>query len=498
MIQHPKFAAGVLLGFSLVFSSLSLAAPCAGGGVKPAWIDNPEAITAKYFWASGVSSSNDGPLAERLATAKQNAIKNLAETIQVNVSNSLTLEQTQKQSGAHVLSDSNVRSLTEVSTKASLQNIEAVETWESPDCHVWVRVRLETRIVEQKKREELARQLFAVLTEKLAIAQEAAGEMEARQSAVEAGLDILQRINLDLVPEASSAAYYTQQLTRVKETLGASRSELEKAKKALDEARDHINKAAAQPNATQRARSIMPAVSLYRSLLNQYPNGLNTLFGPGDLYMKLGEAEEMRGSSCGAKNYYLQAIESKQLVDRQKIARQRADGLACSPEDMEKAVWRQFFEGRTVDMLCFYDLRGSQHAWQKACGDVSNTLRSMGAEVVVSNAPLTAAQSTDISNGKLSAKWGREGNLLLGYFAFGKMNTQTSRDGGRQSREYQFQGTIWTLLMENGQATYSDRFQGTTGWNPISSEMVMDVLALNVVKRWKDKFSRFLHHEVEQ
>ena len=86
----------------------------------------------------------------------------------------------------------------------------------------------------------------------------------------------------------------------------------------------------------------------------------------------------------------------------------------------------------------------------------------------------------------------------MGYFAFGKMNTQTTRDGGRQSREYQFQGTIWTLLMENGQATYSDRFQGTTGWNPISSEMVMDVLALNVVKRWKDKFSRFLHHEVEQ
>ncbi len=498
MIRIPKVLTLFCFAVSLAFPLFSMAASCTAGGAKPAWIDNPEAITAKYFWASGVSSSNDGPLAERLASAKQNAIKNLAETIQVNISSSLTLEQTQKQTGAHVLTDSNVRSLTEVSTKASLQNVEAVETWEDQSCHVWVRVRLVTRVVEQKKREELARQLFVVFSEKLAIAQDTSGEMELRQSAVEAGLDILPRINLDLVAEASSAAYYMQQLTRIKEALGASRSEIEKAKKSLDDARDYINKAAAQSTETVRARSIMPAVTIYRSLLNQYPNGLSTLFGPGDLFMKLGEAEEMRNNSCGAKNYYLQAIESKQLVDRQKIAKQRADGLACSPEDMEKAVWRQFFEGRTVDMVCFYDLRGAQRAWQKACGDVSNTLRSMGAEVVVSNTALTAAQAAEINNGKLSAKLGREGNLLMGYFAFGKMNTQTTRESGRQSREFQFQGTIWTVLMENGQATYSDRFQGTTGWNPISSEMVMDVLALNVVKRWKDKFSRFLHHEVEQ
>src|SRR5512139_2633415 len=211
----------ICAAFLLMFTnSLNVFASC-GDGPKPSWVEYPESITPKYFFATGVSSSNDGSLADRRDSAKQNAIKNLAETIQVNISSSLTLEQTQKQTGAHVLTDSNVRSLTEVSTKASLQNVEAVETWEDTNCHVWVRVRLETRVVEQKKREELARQLFAVFGEKLAVAQDTSGELEARQSAVEAGLDILPRMNLDLVPEASSAAYYMQQLTRIKETLGA-------------------------------------------------------------------------------------------------------------------------------------------------------------------------------------------------------------------------------------------------------------------------------------
>lgn len=497
MMCISRFMAVSCVPLLLLGCSFGAAASC-GGVAKPSWVESPESITTKYFFAAGISSGNDGAMAERLTTAKQNAIKNLAEIIQVNVSSSLTLEQTQQQSGAHVLSDSNVRSLTEVSTKASLQNVEAIETWEGSSCHVWVRVRLETRIVEQKKREELSRQLFGVFNEKFSAAQDETGAMEARQSAFEAALDILPRISLDMVPEASSSAYYMQQLMRIKEKLGASRSELDNARKLLSTAREHINKAAMLTAEPARARPLLEAVNIYRALLNQYPNGLPPLFAPGDLYMQLGEAEEMRSNACGAKNYYTQALASKQLVDRQKIAKQRADGLACSPEDMEKAVWRQYFEGRTVDMVCVYNIGGAQHAWQKACGDMSNMLRSMGAEVLVNSAPLNVAQVAEVANGKLSSKWVRDGHLLMGYFAVGKMNTQTSRDSGRQAREYQFSGMLWTVLMENGQPAFSDRFQGATGWNPVSSEMVMDVLALNVSKRWKDKFSRFLHHEVEQ
>jgi len=55
-----------------------------------------------------------------------------------------------------------------------------------------------------------------------------------------------------------------------------------------------------------------------------------------------------------------------------------------------------------------------------------------------------------------------------------------------------------TFVLENRTAVFADRFQGTTGWNPISRQMVMDVLGINVVKRWRDKFSKFLRHELNQ
>jgi len=55
-----------------------------------------------------------------------------------------------------------------------------------------------------------------------------------------------------------------------------------------------------------------------------------------------------------------------------------------------------------------------------------------------------------------------------------------------------------SLLLDKGNMVFSDRFKGTTGWNPISSGMVMDVLGINVVKRWQAKFSKFLNQDMKQ
>jgi hypothetical protein len=46
------------------------------------------------------------------------------------------------------------------------------------------------------------------------------------------------------------------------------------------------------------------------------------------------------------------------------------------------------------------------------------------------------------------------------------------------------------FVLEGGLAVFSE--------DPISREMVMDVLGGNVVKRWRDKFSKFLRHELNQ
>ena len=134
-------------------------AGCEGGGAaaKPAWVDSPESVTDQYYFAAGVSDKKATSLAERIASAKQNAQKNLAEIIEVDVKNSLVLEQSMKQHGSSALTDTSLLSITKTSTNASLKNVEAIANMgrsaKLPDLAA---VRVSKVSVERGKREGLS------------------------------------------------------------------------------------------------------------------------------------------------------------------------------------------------------------------------------------------------------------------------------------------------------------------------------------------------------
>ena len=183
--------------------------------------------------------------------------------------------------------------------------------------------------------------------------------------------------------------------------------------------------------------------------------------------------------------------DSAQLIDRREIARKKSESLACSSEDMEKTLWRQYFEGRPVTLLCYFKAGQDAGNWLKACDGLNNVIRPLGAEVQVVNKPLTAAQLNALTQGELADDLQKDGVLLA-------VASRIDRDPQSRGHDYQFDGAMASLLAENGNIVFSDRFKGTTGWNPISSDMVMDVLAINVVKRWQKKFSKFLNQDLQQ
>jgi hypothetical protein len=486
-----------LLGVSVF--PISAAAQCSGGGIKPAWVDSPESISDEYFFAAGVSDNVKASLADRIASAKQNALKSLSEMIEVSVKNSLILEQSSQQKSGKVITDSNLLSITQTSTNASLKNVEVIDTWEDPKtCAIWLRAKVSKRQVEQGKREGLAKILFGTLNDQLAVAQNDTTPLDARLSAVDAALDVLPRIAFEFIPEASSAIYYTQLLKRIQKDLGAARNDLEEARKALSDTDSLINQAGTQTDENAKSKLLGLAVNSYKSLLAKHSNGLAPLFGPGDILFKLGEIEEVRGNPCGAKNYYQQSADSKQINDRQLLAKKRGDALACSAEDIERTLWRQYFEGRPTVIVCYYHSNADQGVWHKACDGVSNILRPLGADTAVRTQPLSSQQLHKLQAGSIPVNLAEDGKLLLGIFASGKINNRIDKESPGRNREYQFEGGMATFLVEDGKITFSDRFQGTTGWNPVSSQMVLDVLAINVVKRWRGKFSRFLRHELDQ
>ena len=63
----------ILLGMSSAHTAG--AAQCAGGGARPAWVDSPESVTDDYFLAAGVSDDVKAVLADRIASAKQSALR---------------------------------------------------------------------------------------------------------------------------------------------------------------------------------------------------------------------------------------------------------------------------------------------------------------------------------------------------------------------------------------------------------------------------------------
>ena len=487
---------------------LAWAATCPGNGPQPGWVASPDAISGAFFFAAGVSSQTSGPLAERLDSARQNALRSLASLIQVEVRNSLTMEQSQRQSGGAVLTESTLRTLTETSTQATLESVETVATWEDgASCQVWVRVRIAQQIVEDKKRAALARQLFTQFNEQVATAQDETQPLRTRQTALEAAQDGLPRISLALIPEASSPAYYTQLMRRLDNALGAAAREVDGVRQRLAQADGQLLKAEELPDEAAKARLRLSAIGTYRDLLRQYANGLPPLFAPGDLYIKLAEAEELRANRCGAKTYYQLALTARQLVDRSALARQRASSLNCSATDLETARWRQYFEGRPLELLCLQKVQTAQPSqsasatpWHKACDEVGNVFRALGADIQTRRAALPPAQTQALLQGNLPDQLGAPGQTdrpMLVVLASGRLNSQqNTRPDGPAARAYQFEGLLWTLLWDGGKPVYTDRFQGLTGWNPVSAEMAMDVLALNVVRRWQDRFGKFLNPEI--
>jgi tetratricopeptide (TPR) repeat protein len=484
-----RLGLAVLWALILLFSNAA-SAQCGGSGPRPDWIDSPETVTADYFFAAGVSANPRAALAERIATAKQNALRSLSEVIEVSVKNSLVLEQSSRKSWGFELTDSNLSAITQTSSNASLRNVEIIETWEDPkSCDLWLRARVAQSDVEKGKREGMSKLLFASLKANLELAQNENEALAKRLSAVDASRDMLPRIAFEAIAEANSAEFYNQLLSKLGLELRQALDKVKQARADWDAANLLVSEASAQPNESEKSKRLAKAATFYKSLLARYGSGLPDVFASGDVLFKLGEVEELRGSSCGAKSYYQQAQDSKQLNDRREIARKKAETLGCSAQDMEKTLWRQYFEGRPITLICYFKAGAQAGAWHKACDGLNSAIRPLGAEVTLRTKSLSDKQLLAFTQGALaSGTIESQQGLVLAVVASGKMV--------KRAGEYQFDGEMASILLDEGELVFSDRFKGITGWNPISAEMVMDVLGINVIKRWQGKFSKFLHHEL--
>ena len=80
-----------------------------------------------------------------------------------------------------------------------------------------------------------------------------------------------------------------------------------------------------------------------------------------------------------------------------------------------------------------------------------------------------------------------DADLILVAVADGRFNKRDNPENPF-GEDVQFAGEIRTIAVQNGKPVFSDRYKGATGWNPMGEEMVLDVLAIHVFKRWQAKY----------
>jgi len=173
----------------------------------------------------------------------------------------------------------------------------------------------------------------------------------------------------------------------------------------------------------------------------------------------------------------------------------RASALLSACADATDFAWRREFEGFPAQVVAVYRAGGDPRPWPKMRDEVAGFLQAKGARASLTHAaPLSAAEAlTYTANPEARPAASRDG-LLAVLVADGTLNRRRGEAGGE---ECQFSGEIRLVFSRAGRQVFVSRFQGTGGWNPMGESMCMDVLALNVVKRWQAEHLRRLTGKVE-
>jgi len=464
---------------------------CGDGRPRPAWISQPESSDDTHYYSANVSDASASSQAARMASARQNASIALAQIIQVQVANRLTTEVSRTSAtGKATLTASQMKSVSESSTQATVQGLEVVESWDDPSsCAMWVRARLPRQFVEQKQRELVARPMVEVLKERLSVAGDAGAPLERREEALSGGTSLVERIDFSLVPEAGSSLYYQQQLASIRNNLRQAGGESEAARQVLRAVDQALQKAISGPESSREV-SYSEAAKQLKLLAARHPNGVPGVITAQALQFRVGEVEEMRGNSCGARLAYGRIPAD---TPQGGAAKGRAANLKCSAADMEKEYWRAYIAGRPVQLHCYVVQGGTAKPWPKMCDSVVSHLGGIGTAATANAVRVPPEDLKRLLNEGGAPPRASAEELPMVFLAQGEFKRRKDPDGGAGGGfEYQFEGTVGAVVFEGDKPAFTDRFQGITGWNPISEKMVEDVLGLNVFRRWKDKFGQFV------
>ena len=244
-------------------------------------------------------------------------------------------------------------------------------------------------------------------------------------------------------------------------------------------------------SANLKKQKVIAAIAKLKSIIADYPFGRGTSFAAESAAFKVAEVERARNNGCAALLQYQIVRDRSDSDEWIQKANDWLGQLECNDKNKENFVWRGAMEGKRISLLCAYAVNGEYEVWDKVCDTLGDFLKSHGA--------LSAKKSTksnsanEIVKSALDAddvkSLANDSEYLLVFVAKGKIKSRDNKKNP-MGQDYQFSGKIYSYLVNRGQIEFQDKYKGVGGWNPMSDSMAMEVLGLNVAKRWKARYKK--------
>lgn len=453
----------------------------------PPWVSG-KAGEPGYYTGVGQASADNSSAPQGMERAKQAALRDLAGNIEVFVRNELRVQEIAAGTEGELKSRIEVESSTETAASALLGEVQVEGSWlDRKSCVVWTRVKIEEKVVKalQRKQTELTR--LKLLKDLLQTVEDSTAAVEAREKSLEQAAALYPRIDYSYAPDGSTESYFRGVVERLRGALARARGRFEINARDFVAAEEGLQRARRESGIAAQARLATGAKALLTKVSASAPYSTAPDFWPEKATWALAQFERDTGNPCEAQHLLKELERRSGDPGWQSRAAAARPGLGCSEEQRTIRALRRLVYGREVQLVCAYKLGAKAKPWDRACADTQALLAGQGALQVRVPEAAAAQQAQWVEkcrNGCKEPALARDVTVVM--FAQGSMASRENRDNP-MGRDHQFKGQVTSYVLNDGAAEFNDQYNGIGGWNPVSPEMAMDVLAIQAGRRFREK-----------
>lgn len=465
--------------------------------IQPDWTFESAAIEG-YYVGVGVSEADNLGADEQIERARLSALNDLSNNIEVRVKSTLSADIQEEKLGDSTVSRKDFRQLTEAITNNVVKEVEVDSTWlDRKRCIVWMRVKVKRKIIDDAQAREFMIALIEQLDAHFEHANNRKATIEEREIALKRAYVLLDEIDFSKTRGKKSKKYYQRLLDSLAVRVSKFVGRKEEAKVLRQDAENLLLKADSVSGADDRKKLRVEAIGKLKNIISTNPIGESKSGTEGEAAaFKIAEVEKFRNNACEAQLQYEIVRDRSKSNEWVAKAGKMLETVKCTRKNRKTRSWRKEFDGIRTSYACAYDLKNDIDEWDKPCENISSFLQSYGALSGVD----TGMESSEIvkmayqldKNSAVADKLKNKGRVVL-FVAKGKIKNR-SNPKNPMGEDHQFTGKVYSYLLENGKLEFRDKYTGTGGWNPVSEEMAMEVLGLNVAKRWKSKYLKHIQN----